>query len=115
MFLPGIDPRRMQDMLRKLGIKQEPVDAERVIIEKSDGRLVIEKPQVFRVMMQGQESWQITGEVREETKEEAEEEQVSEQDIKLVMGKTGKSREEALRALKKHGGDIASAILELSS
>ncbi|RMD65652.1 nascent polypeptide-associated complex protein [Candidatus Pacearchaeota archaeon] len=105
--LGGVSPKRMQSMLKQLGIEQEEIEAKRVIIEKADGKIVIENPSVQRITMQGQESFQVVGEVREEKG-------VSEEDIKLVQEKTGVSEESARKALEKTGGDIAEAILELS-
>lgn len=105
----GIDPKKMQALMRQMGIKQEEVEAERVIIEKKDSRIIIEPVNVQKVVMSGQESWQIVGEAREEINSE----EISEEDIKLVMEKTGKSKEEAKRALEETG-DIAEAIVRLS-
>ena len=103
----GIDPKKMQAMMKQIGIKQEEIPALRVIIEKEDGKTIIENPNVQKVVMQGQESWQITGEAREEK------EAFSENDIKMVMEKTGKSRAEVESALEETG-DLAEAILRLS-
>jgi|SRR3989344_3928265 len=103
----GIDPKKMQAMMKQMGIKQEEIPALRVIIEKEDGKTIIENPNVQKVVMQGQESWQITGEAREEK------EAFSEQDIKMVMEKTGKSRDEVESSLEETG-DLAEAILRLS-
>ncbi len=62
----GLDPRKMSALMKQMGIKQEEIEAERVIIEGSDKRIVIEQPNVTKIIMQGQESWQITGTAREE-------------------------------------------------
>jgi nascent polypeptide-associated complex subunit alpha len=105
--LGGIDPKKMQAMMKQMGIKQEEIDALRVIIEKEDGKIIIENPSVAKITMQGTESWQITGEAREE------ETGISEGDVKLVMEKTGKSEKEARAALQRTQ-DLAEAILELS-
>ena len=59
--------------------------------------------------MQGQESFQISGEVREE-----EGELFSDDDIKTVMEKTGASEKKAKEFLEKNNGDLAETILELS-
>lgn len=104
----GLNPKKMQAMMKQLGINSEDIEAERVIIEKSDGRIVIENPSIQKIVMQGQESWQIAGEAREEK-----EEQVREEDVELVMEKTGKDRDEARKALEETG-DIAEAIVRLS-
>ena len=48
-MFPGVDPRQMQGMLKKMGISQEDVDASRVIIEKTDNsRIIIEKTRVSK-------------------------------------------------------------------
>ena len=106
----GIDPKKMQAMMKQMGIKQDEIEASRVVIEKSDGaNIVIENPNVVKVTMQGQESWQISGEAREEAGAA-----FTEDDVKMVMEKTGKSDEEARNALEKASGDIAQAIIDLS-
>ncbi|SRR3989338_343912 len=106
----GLDPRKMQALMKQMGIKQEEVNALRVIIEKEDSKIVIEPANVQKIVVQGQESWQITGDAREETKEE----EIREEDIKMVSEKTGKSEKEARKALEETNGDIAEAIVRLS-
>ncbi len=110
MFPPlgGLDPRKMQVMLKQLGIKQEDVEADRVVIEGHDRLIVIERPSVQKIMMQGETSWQISGNVREEMRDI-----LSEDDIALVMEKSGASRDEAARVLRETQ-DIAEAIVRLS-
>lgn len=105
----NLDPKKMNAMMKQMGINQEEIDASRVIIEKSDGnsKLIIENPSVVKIKMQGQESFQISGDIREQ------EEGFSEEDIKQVMEKTGCTKKEAENALNKTG-DLAEAILELS-
>ena len=103
----GMDPKKMKGMMKQLGINQEDVDAKRVIIECENSKIVIDNPSVQKIKMQGQESWQITGEAREESL------WVSEEDMKLVMEKTGKSKAEAKKALEETH-DIAEAIVKLS-
>lgn len=107
----GINPGQMKAMMKQMGIKQEEIDASKVIIEKKDGgKIVIENPAVQKMIMQGNESWQITGDAMEESAEEG----ISEEDIKMVAEKTGKSEKEARKALEEAGGDIAEAIVKLS-
>ena len=106
----GINPKQMEGMMRKMGISQETIPAGRVIIEKTDGnRIVIEEPNVLRIKMQGQESFQITGEAKEETQKL----EISEDDVKTVMEKTGCDEKQARKSLEKTG-DLAESILELS-
>ena len=104
--LGGISPKKMQAMMKQMGMEQDEIEAERVIIEKSDGKIIIDNPNVQKIVMQGQESWQITGNSIEEDN--------SEKDVDLIVEKTGKSREEAKKALEETE-DMAEAILKLSS
>ncbi|MDO8622725.1 MAG: nascent polypeptide-associated complex protein [archaeon] len=103
----NLDPKKMQGMMKQMGISQEEIDASRVIIEKEDGKIIIENPSVMKIKMQGQESFQISGEIKEEQAG------FSEQDIKTIMEKTGCTKKQAEKALEKTG-DLAEAILELS-
>lgn len=104
-----MDPKKMQGMMKQLGIKQEEVASKRVVIEKEDGgKIIIEEPSVVKINMQGQDSWQIMGNAHEE------EARLKEDDVKLVMEKTGKSEEEAKKALEAAGGEVAQAIVDLS-
>ena len=106
----GINPAQMKSMMKQMGIKQEDIPTQRVIIEKTDGnKIIIENPNVQKLVMQGQESWQITGEAHEESVEAG----ISEEDVKMVAEKTGKSEEEARKALEEIN-DIAEAIVKLS-
>lgn len=106
----GVNPGQMKAMMKQMGIKQEEIEALRVVIEKEDSRIIIEPASVQKITMHGQESWQIAGDVREETKETG----ISEEDIVIVADKTGKSKEEAKKALDEVNGDIAEAIVKLS-
>ena len=106
----GIDPKKMQSMMKQMGISQVEIPSEKVIIEKTDGsKIFVENPSVMRIKMQGQESFQISGEIREETAKV----EISEDDINAVVEKTGVSKKKAREILEKTG-DLAEAILELS-
>ena len=106
----GIDPKKMQQMMKQMGIKQEEIDASRVLIEKNDGgKIVIDNPSVVKIVMSGQESWQISGEAREESAEG-----FSDEDVQLVMEKTGKSEKDVRDVLGEADGDMAEAIIRLS-
>ena len=107
--LGGMDPKKMQAMMKQLGMSQEEIDAIRVIIEKTDGgKIVIENPNVSKISVQGQESFQIVGDIKEESGF-----QISEEDIKTIMEKTGSTEKDARNALEETK-DIADAILKLS-
>lgn len=109
-MFPNIDPKKMQAVMKQMGLSQEEIDASRVIIEKSDGgKLVIENPSVMKMKMQGQESLQITGDI-----EEISGDKFSEEDVRTVMEKTGCSEKDAEEALAETG-DLAEAIMKLSN
>ena len=105
--LGGMNPKKMQGIMSKMGISQEQVDASKVIIEKSDSsNITINNPSVVKISMQGQETFQVSGDISEATS-------ISEEDIKTVAEKTGKSEAEAKAALEETG-DLAEAIMKLS-
>jgi len=104
----NINPKQIQGVMKRMGISQTPVDAKRVTIELEDSNIVIDEPSVMKVMMQGQETFQISGESREESKQS-----FNDEDVKMVIEKTGKSEEEVRKVLDSNKGDIAGAILEL--
>ena len=99
----------MEKMMKKMGMKQEEIDAEEVIISCKHKRLIIRNPQVTKINMMGQETLQVLGDI--------EEEEISgfkDEDIHIVMEQTGCNIEEAKKALDEKK-DIASAILFLSN
>jgi len=108
---PGINPSMMKQAMKKLGIKQEDIDAEIVIIKTKDKEILIEHPQVARVEMQGNETFQISGDVTE--KELGTE--ITEDDIKTVMEQANCPKEKAEKAIKETKGDLAEAILKLTN
>ena len=101
-----MDPKKMQAVMKQMGINQDEIDASKVTIEKPDGNIIIENPSVSKITMQGQETFQISGEIKEENA-------ISKEDIKTIIEKTGKSESEAREALEQTG-DLAEAILKLS-
>lgn len=105
-MFPGINPKQMQQAMKKLGVKQEEIDAKEVIIKTSDKNLIIRNPSVVKVNMMGQESLQITGDIEEESL-------ISEDDVNTVSEQAGVSKEEARKSLENNSGDLAAAILEL--
>ncbi len=108
-MFPGMNPKKMQGMMKKMGISQEEIDASKVIIEKNDGnKLIIEEPSVTKINMQGQETFQIAGDISEE-----EGERFSQEDIQTIVDKTGATEEKARETLEETD-DLAEAILKLS-
>lgn len=106
-MMPGMNPKQMAKLMKQMGISTKELPVVRVVFEMDDRRLIIENPVVTEVNMQGQKTYQVVGEPKEETI-------LSEEDVHLVMEKTGKSREEVVKVLEETDGDIAEAILKLS-
>src|SRR3989338_6604495 len=110
-MLPNRDPRAMAAAMKKLGIKQAEIDASEVIIKTAGKNILIKNPNVVKINMMGQDSFQITGTITEE--EESAEPHISEDDIHIVIEHTSCTKEEAEEALNSTNGDIAEAILKL--
>lgn len=108
-MLPGMNPRKMSQMMKRMGIQQVEIDATEVIIRTPDRELIITNPQVSKVNMMGQETIQVVGDIHErELETEAE---ISEDDIKTVMDQAGVSEDEAKSAIEANDGDLAAAIM----
>jgi len=117
-MFPGLNPKKMQAAMKQMGISQDEIDANRVIIETDDKNIIINNPSVTKINMQGQENFQISGDIEEQeaTNQESEEESkdTTEEDIKTIMEKVGCLEQEAKLALDKANGDLTEALLELS-
>ncbi len=100
------NPKQMQQLMRQMNIKQEQIDAKKVVIETEEGKIIIENPSVIKLNVQGQSSYQIVG-------EEHFEEALNEEDVKLVMEQTGVDEEKAKKVLKEVGGKVADAIMKI--
>ncbi|MFH2020830.1 MAG: nascent polypeptide-associated complex protein [archaeon] len=109
-MLPGMNPRQMEQAMRKLGIKQEEIDAYAVVIRTKTEDIIIHNPSVQKVNMGGGISYQISGEEEHRPLEE-EEPQISEQDIITVAEQAKVPKEKAHEALVNSKGDLAEAIL----
>ena len=100
-----MNKKLLEKAMKQLGMKQEEIDADEVII-KGKKTLVIKNPNVIKVDIAGQETFQITGEIGEA---------LNEDDIKMVIEQTNCNREEAINALKENNYDLAQAILSLKN
>lgn len=107
-MFPGMNPKMVKQAMKKMGMKQEELDAVEVIIKLRDKELIIRNPQVSKVNMMGQETFQVSGSVEELS-------DVNEDDVKTVMEQVSCSENEAKAALEKTDGDIAEAILSLQN
>ena len=110
-MFPGVNPKQMKQMMKQLGIQQQDIEASEVIIRCPDKEIVIRNPQVAKVNMMGQKTWQVVGEEEERSLDTKPE--INEDDVKTVMEQTGCSEEKARAAIERSNGDLAQAILAL--
>ena len=110
-MIPGMNPRMMKQAMKKMGMKQEEIDATEVIIRTAEKEIIFSAPSVSKVNMMGQETWQIAGESIE--KELDTEPEINDEDIKTVAEQTGVSEEVAKKAIENSDGDLAAAIIQL--
>ncbi len=108
----NINPRQMQQMMRRMGVNQSDLSAKRVVISLIDKELVFENPNVQKVNAMGQISFQVTGNFTEQTIDVTPD--ISDDDIKMIQDQTGKEKTIIQSTLVKNKGDIAKTILELS-
>jgi nascent polypeptide-associated complex subunit alpha len=114
-FVRRVNPREARRMMQRMGLSMDAVpDVEQVTIKTSGKEITIEAPEVAIMEMQGQKIFQITG---GKISEKAVERKITlpEEDVRLVADQTGKSPDEARKALEESGGDLAKAILLLQS
>ena len=111
-----IDPKKMHDMLKKMGIKSNEIEADEVIIKQGNKKIIIRSPKVSEIEFSGQKTFQIHGNVSVEeadVTDAAEELNIKDKDIKFVSETTHVSEQKAKEALVETKGDIAKAILVL--
>lgn len=125
----GMNPRKMEQMMKQMGIDLEELDVAEVVITLEDGtQLVFDDADVTKMDARGQETYQIVGEPEERetagesaAADDAEAEDdtaadaktaggIPEDDVKLVAQRTGASKAEAREALEAADGDLATAI-----
>jgi nascent polypeptide-associated complex subunit alpha len=129
----GMNPRKMKQMMKQMGIDVTELEAEEVIIRTEDEELVFSGAQVTRMDAQGQETYQIVGEPESRPRGEggsasaveaddaddaaAESEssgaEIPDSDIQIVAQRAGVGKDEAREALEAENGDLAAAISRL--
>ena len=109
-MMPNVNPGQMKAMMKKMGIKQEEIEASEVII-KGPHNYIIRNPDITKINMMGQESLQIVGKL-EDYEEES---KITEEDIETVMEQANVSKSQAKKALEESNGDIAAAIIAVGS
>lgn len=108
-----MDNRNARRMMDRMGINMKEIpNVQEVVIKTPDKELHITNASVSEVNAQGNRIFQVVGEVEEV---EVEKKSFSEEDILLVQQQTGVSKEKAVAALEQSDGEVARAILKLSS
>jgi len=97
-------------MMRRLGLNMSPLDVDEVILKTKDKEIIIQKPEVAVLEVQGQRIFQIVGGEVSEKKKLV----IPDEDVQLVAQQAGVSFERARAALEQTNGDLAQAILLLS-
>ncbi|HTT72657.1 MAG TPA: nascent polypeptide-associated complex protein [Thermoplasmata archaeon] len=134
-MMPGMprDPRQMQMMMRRLGMKTEEIDdVEEVVVRTRTKDHVFVAPQVTVITVQGARTYQVVGtpEIRARSAGPLTGGAAAaagapvpppapsgppEEDIRLVMEQANVSHEEAVEALLTAHGEPAEAIMKILS
>lgn len=110
-----VNSRRARRMMKQMGLKMDELgDIERVIMQGRKREIVIEGPAVTAINMQGQKIYQVAGGTVTEKALEAKVE-IPEEDVLLVAQQANVSMERARVALEDAEGDLAKAILLLTT
>ena len=125
-----MDPRRMNQMMKQLGIDVVDVeDVQEVIIRTPTKDIVFDAPSVTIMTAQGQKTYQVVGNPKTVQKAGGAPAapapaktaptppprlEISEEDVTLVASQSGKKPSDARKALESTNGDIAEAILKLT-
>ena len=123
----GMNPRKMQQMMKQMGIDVTEIDAESVTITTADGeKLVFDAPEITRMDAQGSQTYQIVGDPEtkaagaiddaaagDKATDETVDDEIPEDDVKLVASQASASKSDAREALEAEDGDLAAAISRL--
>ena len=108
-----MDNRNARRMMDRMGINMKEIpDVQEVIIRTTDRELHITNASVSEVNAQGNKVYQVAGDVEEV---EVEKKTFSEEDILLVQQQANVTKERAAAALEESDGEVARAILKLTS
>lgn len=106
--------RKNKRMLERMGLDMTQIpDVEEVIIRTSGKDIIIRDANVSEINAKGMKVFQVMGGDVEEV--DREKPKFTEEDVLLVAQQAGVSKEIASVALEDNGGDLAQAILHLSS
>lgn len=125
----GMNPKKLNQMMRQLGIEVEDIDdVEEVVIRTADREIVFRDAAVSKMVAQGQTTWQLTGTPEERARgagpaggaasaapaaAEPEGPKFTEDDVRLVAENAKVPLDKARAALEAADGEPAEAILKL--
>ena len=111
-MLPGMNPKKMKQMMKQLGMQVEQIeDVSQIIITTPKGRYIFDNAEVSVMTMQGVTTYQVMGDSRFEPAAL----EIPPDDVRLVADQAGTTTEAAQKALTETKGDIAEAIMRLST
>ena len=126
-----MNPRKMKQMMKQMGIDVTELDVEEVVIRTDEEDLVFDGPQVTKMDAQGQETYQVVGEPESvesgtggsdagsaaeltgDDESGGSGVAIPEDDVMIVAERAGVSEEDAIEALEAEEGDLAAAIARL--
>ncbi|NAL77865.1 nascent polypeptide-associated complex protein [Nitrososphaera sp. AFS] len=106
--------REMRRMLDRMGLEMKDIgNVEEVVIKTDNKELYLLKPQVIEMKGKDSTIFQVVATDIEEKQREIP--TFKDEDITLVIQQSNTTREKAIQALIDAGGDIAQAILSLTT
>lgn len=115
--MKGVNPRQMKQAMKKMGITNTEIEGvTEVVIRTPTKDIVITCPDVNIMNVQGQDTYQITGQATERAPGAASDgptTSIPAEDIELVMSQTQCTRETAIESLESCNGQPAEAILKI--
>lgn len=108
-----MDNRQARRAMERMGINMNELpDVQEVVIRTGSKELHITNPSVSEIVAQGNRIFQVTGEVEEVA---VQKKAFKDEDVLLVQQQAGVSRERAVAALEQSDGEVARAILKLTT
>jgi nascent polypeptide-associated complex subunit alpha len=102
----------MKAMMKKLGMQVEQIeDVQGIVIKTPKGNYIFDSAEVSAMTMQGTTTYQVIGDIRFEPLAP----DILQEDVLMVAAQAHVSEEKAKEALVATKGDIAEAIMRLSS
>jgi nascent polypeptide-associated complex subunit alpha len=112
-----VNERQIRRMMQQAGIKSSDLDGVlQVDFIFNDKKISVRNPQVTLLNIQGTKTYQVVGgeEVTGESETpKSKDQDVNEEDLNLVIQKTGVTREKAIDALRRNNYKPAEAIISL--